>query len=81
MYYKNKDVKYENYCNIIRGFPKYYKVSKDKFRVIDTYDMISVEYYRKLNMKKLVPVEKQEWDIVENIIKISYQKRRDLFFN
>jgi hypothetical protein len=81
MYYKNKDVPYDNYCNIIRGFPKYYKVSKDKFRVIDTYDMISVEYYRKLNMKKLVPVEKQEWDIVENIIKISYQKLRDLFFN
>ena len=81
MYYKNKDVPYDNYCNIIYGFPKYYKVSKDKFRVIDTYDMISVEYYRKLNMKNLVPVDKQEWDIVENIIKIVYQKRRDLFFN
>jgi hypothetical protein len=32
-------------------------------------------------MKKLVPVDKQEWDIVEDIIKIAYQKRRDLFFN
>lgn len=81
MYYKNKDVPYDNYCNIIYGFPKYYKVSKDKFRVIDTYDMISVEYYREIVVKKLVPIDKKEWDIVEDIVSKAYQIRRDQFFN
>ena len=80
MYYKNKDVPYDNYCNIIYGFPKYYKVSKDKFRVIDTYDLVSVPYYRKLDVKNLVTIDKEEWDIVEGIVNIAYQKRRDQFF-
>jgi hypothetical protein len=80
MYYKNKDVRYENYCNIITGFPKYYKVFSDGFRVIDTYDLISVPYYRKINVKNLVPIDKEEWDIVEDIVSKTYQKRRDQFF-
>ena len=83
MYYKNKNILYENIgnCNIIAGFPKYYKVSKDKFRVIDTYDMISVEYYREIVVKKLVPIDKEEWDIVEDIVSKAYQIRREQFFN
>ena len=82
MYYKNKNVLYENVgnMNIISGFPKYFKVSEDRFRLIDTYDLISVEYLRKIDVEKLVPIDKEEWDIVEGIVKIAYQKRRDQFF-
>jgi len=81
MYYKNKDVEYENIgnMNIISGFPKYFKVFFDGFRVIDTYDLVSVPYYRKLDVKNLVPIDKEEWDIVEGIVNIAYQKRRDQF--
>lgn len=83
MYYKNKNILYENIgnCNIITGFPKYYKVSEDKFRVIDTYDLVSVPYYRKLDLKNLVPIDKEEWDIVEDIVSNAYQIRREQFFN
>ena len=77
MYYKNKDVPYDNYCNIIYGFPKYYKILENKFRVIDTYDMVNIEYYREINVEKLVPIDKKEWDIVEAIVKVTYQKRRE----
>jgi hypothetical protein len=80
MYYKNKDVEYNNYCNIIQGFPKYFKVFSDGFRVIDTYDLVSVPYYQKLDVKKLVPIDKEEWDIVEDIVSKAYQKRRNQFF-
>jgi len=82
MYYKNKDIEYENIgnCNIIAGFPKYFKVFFDGFRVIDTYDLVSVPYYRKIDVKNLVPIDKEEWDIVEGIVNIAYQKRRDQFF-
>ena len=82
MYYKNKDVEYENIgnMNIISGFPKYFKFFSDGFRVIDTYDLVSVPYYRKLDVKNLVPIDKEEWDIVEGIVNIAYQKRRDQFF-
>jgi hypothetical protein len=81
MYYKNKNVVYENIgnMNIIAGFPKYFKVFSDGFRVIDTYDLVSVPYYRTLDVKNLVPIDKDEWDIVEGIVNIAYQKRRDQF--
>jgi hypothetical protein len=47
MYYKKHRTSYENIenSNIILGFPKYYKVEIDKFRLIDTYDMIGVCLY------------------------------------
>lgn len=80
MYYKNKDVEYDNYCNVIYGFPKYYKVLKDNFRLIDTYDWISVEYFHEIDVEKLVLIDKEEWDIVEGIVKKTYQKRREQFF-
>ena len=82
MYYKNKNVVYENIgnMNIIAGFPKYFKVFSDGFRVIDTYDLVSVPYYRTLDVKNLVPIDKDEWDIAEGIVNMTYQKRRDQFF-
>jgi hypothetical protein len=81
MYYKDRDIPYENICNIISGFPKYYKIFSDGFRVIDTYDLVSVKYYREINIEKLIPISKEEWDIVEGIVELAYQNRRDLFFN
>ena len=83
MYYKNTELPYENIenSNIILGFPKYYKVEIDKFRLIDTYDMISVPIYNKLNTQKLFLIDKKEWDIIESIIKIAYKKRRGMRFN
>jgi hypothetical protein len=81
MYYKNKDIEYDNYQNIILGFPKYYKVLKNRFTLIDTYDMISVEYYDKeINFEKLVKIDKEEWDIVEGIISKAYKMHRNQFF-
>lgn len=46
--------------------------------VIDTYDLISVSYYREIDLEKLLPIEEEEWNIVEDIVKIAYQKRRDI---
>lgn len=45
--------------------------------VIDTYDLISASYYREIDLEKLVPIEEEEeWNIVEDIVKIAYQKHR-----
>jgi hypothetical protein len=82
MYYKNINIPYENIgnCNIITGFPKYYKVETDKFTLIDTYDMISITYYHITNIQKLTPIDKKEWDEISSIINIAYKKRRECFF-
>lgn len=80
-YYKNIDIPYDNYCNIIKGFPKYYKVSDNKFTLIDTYEMINVTYYnRPINVSKLTPIDESEWNTIESVVKVAYQKRRDLYF-
>lgn len=82
MYYKNENIPYENIgdCNIIAGFPKYYKVESNKFTLIDTYDMISLVNYYTPNIQKLTPIDKEEWDEVSSIINMAYKKRRDSFF-
>lgn len=79
-YYKNIDIPYDNYCNIIKGFPKYYKVFDNGFTLIDTYDMISVTYYRDVDVSKLTPIDESEWNTIESVVKVAYEKRRDLYF-
>lgn len=82
MYYKNKDIEYENIgnMNIIAGFPKYFKAFSDGFRVIDTYDLVSVKYYREIDLSKLFPIDEEEWNTVEKIVNKAYQIRRDQYF-
>lgn len=82
MYYKNKDIEYENIgnMNIIAGFPKYFKVFSDGFRVIDTYDLVSVKYYREIDLSKLFTIDEEEWNTVEKIVNKAYQIRIDQFF-
>lgn len=82
MYYKNKDIEYENIgnMNIIAGFPKYFKVFSDGFRVIDTYDLVSVKYYREIDLSKLFTIDEEEWNTVEKIVSKAYQIRRDQYF-